>query len=206
MSFFLVLRGRLVRSATTTGPSATEAESTVFAKLQGLLSLSALQILEHKGLDSVGECLNDLVASGLLSNEIVTGLSSTLERTRDYFNNFERALWAENKFKTTLVAQEALRPEVEAIKVKNVKLAKLDRIADLNHQIVELQRQRSAISSDLAKDFESSKPRLEEYTAGMKQIEQLKMDKMTQQVEITMGEVRWLELKVALEAYLPSTQ
>lgn len=65
--------------ATTAEPSATATKSNVFVKLQELLSLSASQILQRKGLDSVGDCLNDLAASGLLSTESVVYLSNILE-------------------------------------------------------------------------------------------------------------------------------
>ena len=44
-----------------------------------------------------------------------------------------------------------------------------------------------------------------ENTVGAKRIVQLRMDKRTREAEITMGEVRWLELKAALKAFLSST-
>ena len=146
-------------SSTTRAKPSASAESNAFDKLQGLLSLSTSQIPEGKGLDSVEECLNDLAGDGQLNNETVTCLCSILEQTREYFNIFERALRAEEDFKVALVAQEALCPEVEAIKVKNETLANLDRqIVDLNRKITELQHLRSAVASVLVKDFELNKP------------------------------------------------
>lgn len=60
-------------------------------------------------------------------------MSSILERTWKYFNIFERAIRVKDDFKAASNAQEAIRPEVEAIKVKNEQLANLDRqIIDLN--------------------------------------------------------------------------
>ncbi|XP_050152616.1 uncharacterized protein LOC126627207 [Malus sylvestris] len=47
-------------SATSAEPSTPAVESNVFAKLQELLSILTLQVLQCKGLNSVGECLNDL--------------------------------------------------------------------------------------------------------------------------------------------------
>ncbi|KAM2295157.1 hypothetical protein ACFX1S_034994 [Malus domestica] len=191
--------GTVNPSVTTTGPSASTVEPNAFVKLHELLSLLAYQILGHKGLKSIGECLNDLAADGLLSNETITRLSSILERTRKYFNIFNRSLRAEDDFKVVMVAQKALCPKVEGIK------AKKDQLADLDRQITELQNRRSVVAFELAKDFELSKPYLIEYATGVKRIEQMKMDKRTWRADVTMGEVRWLELKAALEAFLPSS-
>ena len=74
--------GMLRPSTTMVEPSATAIESGTFAKLQKLLSLSASQILQRKGLNSIGECLNDLATDNLLSIESVIHLSNVLERTR----------------------------------------------------------------------------------------------------------------------------
>ena len=67
----------------TAGPSTVAAQDPVdpyaFANLQELLSLSASQVLERKGLDSIGTCLNDLTADGRLDNATVTRASSLLE-------------------------------------------------------------------------------------------------------------------------------
>ncbi|KAM2489141.1 hypothetical protein PS1_046162 [Malus domestica] len=57
------------------------AESTLLVRLQELLSLSASQVLERKGFDSVCACLNDLGADGQLSAETIIQASSALERT-----------------------------------------------------------------------------------------------------------------------------
>ncbi|KAB2611497.1 histone deacetylase 5-like [Pyrus ussuriensis x Pyrus communis] len=99
-----------------------------------LLSLSALRILQRKGLNSVGKCLNDLAADGLLSNENVVHLSTVLERTRQYFTIFEKVIRTDDDLKATMVAHETIQPRLEAIKAKNEKLVNLDR------QIAELHR------------------------------------------------------------------
>ena len=80
----------------STSASRDSADPDSAAKLQELFSLSASQILEQKGLDSVGACLNDLAADGRLDNAAVTRASSMLERTREYFGIFEKALRAED--------------------------------------------------------------------------------------------------------------
>lgn len=98
----------------------------------------------------MGKCLNDLASGGLLSNKNVVYLSSLLERTREYFGIFEKALRAEDDLKAAMVTQEILRPKLEAIKVKK------ERLADLNRQITELQHQRSVVASELTNEFESS--------------------------------------------------
>lgn len=75
-------------------------------------------------------------------------------------------------------------------------------MADLDRQIPELQSQRSAIASEFERDFEANKPRLAEYAAGAKWIQALKTDKRTWQAEITISEVKWLDLKATLQAFL----
>nr|XP_008337180.2 peptidyl-prolyl cis-trans isomerase FKBP20-1-like [Malus domestica] len=57
-----------------------------------------------------------------------------------------------------MVTHEAIRPKLEVIK------AKRERLADLDRQITELQRQRSPVASELDNDFKPNKPRLEKYT------------------------------------------
>ncbi|KAB2611705.1 hypothetical protein D8674_019737 [Pyrus ussuriensis x Pyrus communis] len=99
-----------------------------------------------------------------------------------------RAFRAENDLKAATVVQETLCPKVEVLK------AKKEQLADLDRQITELQNPRS-----------SNKSCLTEYVASVKWIEQLKMDKRNRQAEVTMGEMRWLELKATLEAFLPSS-
>lgn len=143
--------------------------------------------------------MNDLVADGLLSTESVVHLSNILERTRQYFATFERALRAEDNLKSIKAAHDASQPKVEAIKAKKTRLVDLDR------QIAKLQRQRSIVASELEKDFEANKSILTDHIANSKRIQQLQLDKRTRQTEVTMGEVRWLELKAALKAFLPST-
>ncbi|KAM1529742.1 hypothetical protein ACFX1Z_018913 [Malus domestica] len=70
--------------------------------------------------------------------------------------------------------------------------------------MVELAKRRSAIASELAKDFESGgKDCLFEYAVSTKRIKQLKMDKKNRQAEVIMGKVRWLELKALLGTLLP---
>ena len=79
-----------------TGPSTAATHNTVdpdaIAKLQELLSLSASQILERKGLNSVGGCLNDLTADGRLNNAFVTRASSLLMWAREHFGIFAKVL------------------------------------------------------------------------------------------------------------------
>lgn len=105
--------------------SASTTKSNALIKLHELLSLSASQILELKVLDSVGECLNDLAVNDLLNNETVTHMSSILERTREYFDFFEKALRAKDDFKVARVAEKAFHPKVKAIKVKKEQLANI---------------------------------------------------------------------------------
>ncbi|KAM1390899.1 hypothetical protein ACFX2I_018669 [Malus domestica] len=152
-----------------------------------------------KSLDSVGERLNNLIADGLMSNESVIRLMTILERTWLYFDIFEKTLQADEELKATTAAYEAILQELEAIKAKKEKMADLDR------QNVELQSQRSTIAFELERDFKANKPWLAEYATSVKQIQALKADKRTQQAKITLGEVKWLELKVTLEAFLSST-
>ncbi|KAM2998358.1 hypothetical protein FF2_040022 [Malus domestica] len=72
--------------------------------------------------------------------------------------------------------------------------------------MVELAKRRSAIASELTRDFESGgKSCLTEFTANAKRVEQLKLDKKNWQAEVIMGEVRWLELKALLGTLLPSS-
>ncbi|XP_050156218.1 uncharacterized protein LOC126630115 [Malus sylvestris] len=52
-------------STTTIGSFISTAESNALVRLQELLSLSASQILERQGLDSVGACLNNLATDGV---------------------------------------------------------------------------------------------------------------------------------------------
>ncbi|KAB2622539.1 proline-rich protein 12-like [Pyrus ussuriensis x Pyrus communis] len=194
------------------GSSAAPAESAgatpaeVFVKLHEVLSLTASQALRCKGLDSVGECLNDLASGGHLSPEGISFLTDLLERTRQHFLIFERALQAEDDLKVAKVAHEAGRVEMEAFKAKKAKLTEFDlQISDLQRQISDLQRQRSAAASELEKDFEANKARLTAFAAGARRIQQLQCNKKTRQAEIILSEAKWLELKAALETYLPST-
>ena len=116
----------------STSASRDSADTDSAAKLQELFSLSTSQILERKGLDSVGACLNDLAANGRLDNVAVTRASSMLERTREYFVIFERALLVEDDWKAATTMQETLRPKVEVL------IAKKEQLADLDRQIAEL--------------------------------------------------------------------
>ncbi|KAM2086293.1 hypothetical protein ACFX1R_023844 [Malus domestica] len=78
-------------------------------------------------------CLNDLTVNSLLSTEAITQASSTLERTRAYFGIFKKALRAEDDLKTATVARDTFHPKVEVLRAKN------EALADLDHQIAELQ-------------------------------------------------------------------
>ncbi|KAM0978728.1 hypothetical protein ACFX1X_014919 [Malus domestica] len=72
--------------------------------------------------------------------------------------------------------------------------------------MAELAQRRSAITSELAKDFESGgNDRLTEYAATKKRVERLKLDKKNRQAEVIMADVRWLELKALLSTLLPSS-
>ncbi|KAM2895026.1 hypothetical protein FF1_010200 [Malus domestica] len=72
--------------------------------------------------------------------------------------------------------------------------------------MAELAKRRSAIASELAKDFESGgKDCLTEYAAITKRVERLKLDKKNRQAEMIMADVRWLELKALLSTLLPSS-
>ncbi|KAM2427033.1 hypothetical protein ACFXTH_001167 [Malus domestica] len=187
-------------SAATTGSSVLTVESNALVRLQKLLSLSASQVLEHQGLDFVGACLNDLAVDGQLSTEAITRVSSTLERTREYFGILEKALRAEDNLKAATTVQEALHLKVKVLK------AKKETLADLDRQTAELQNRMLAVASELAKDFElNGKSCLTKYAASVKRVEQLKMDKRNRQAEVTMGEVRWLKLKAVLESLISSS-
>ncbi|KAM1569512.1 hypothetical protein ACFX10_034625 [Malus domestica] len=99
-----------------------------------------------------------------------------------------------------MAIQDTIRPKIDALKVK------MEALADLDRQMAELAKRRSAIASELARDFESSgKSCLTEYAVNTKRVEQLKMDKKNRQAEVVMGEVRWLELKALLGTLLPSS-
>ena len=195
-----------VGSSAAPAESAEDTPAEVFVKLHEVLSLTASQALRCKGLDSVGECLNDLASGGHLSPEGISFLTDLLERTRQHFLIFERALQAEDDLKVAKVAHEAGRVEMEAFKAKKAKLTEFDlQISDLQRQISDLQRQRSAAASELEKDFEANKARLTAFAAGARRIQQLQCNKKTRQAEIILSEAKWLELKAALETYLPST-
>ena len=72
--------------------------------------------------------------------------------------------------------------------------------------MAELAKRRSAVASELARDFESGgKDRLTEYVAATKRVERLKLDKKNRQAEVIMADVRWLELKALLSTLLPSS-
>ena len=198
--------GEAGSSAAPAEPAGAMPEAEVFVKLHEVLSLTASQALQCKGLDSVGECLNDLASGGHLSPEGISFLTDLLERTRHHFLIFERALQAEDDLKVAKVAQEAGRVELEAIKARKAKLTEFDRqISDLERQISVLRQQRAAAASELEKDFEANKARLTAFAAGARRIQQLQCNKKTRQAEIILSEAKWLELKAALETFLPST-
>ncbi|KAB2635548.1 hypothetical protein D8674_026082 [Pyrus ussuriensis x Pyrus communis] len=198
--------GEAGSSAAPAEPAGAMPEAEVFVKLHEVLSLTASQALQCKGLDSVGECLNDLASGGHLSTEVISFLTDLLERTQQHFLIFERALQAEDDLKVAKVAHEAGRVEMEAIKAKKAKLTEFDRqISDFQRQISDLQRQRSAAASELEKDFEANKARLIAFAVGARRIQQLQCNKKTRQAEIILSEAKWLELKAALETFLPST-
>ena len=198
--FDALVAGTMKRDA---GPSTATAHDPVdpdaITKLHELLPLSASQVLEREGLDAVGACLNDLAADGRLDNATVTRASSLLDRTREHFGIFARAIRAEDEWKASSTARETLRPQVEVL------IAKKERLAELDRQIAELQSRRSAFATELSQEFESNKSCLTEYAANAKRADQLGMDKGVRQAEIIMGEVRWLELKAFLKTVLPTS-
>ena len=155
--------------------------------------------MERKGLDSVGACLNDLAANGRLDNATVTRASSLLDRAREYFGIFARAIRAEDEWKAASAAEENLRPQVEEL------IAEKEQLAELDRQIAELQNRRSAFATKLSQKFESSKSCLTEYAANAKRADQLRMEKGIRHAEVIMGEVRWLELKAFLKTVLPTS-
>ncbi|KAM1600634.1 hypothetical protein ACFXTN_023051 [Malus domestica] len=193
----------LSSTSETAGHSATTtelAESVALVRFQKVLSLSASQVLERKGLDSLGACLNDLRSEGQLSVEAIVQASSVLKRVQESFSIFENTLQADDDLKATMAVQDTLRLKIDALKVKG------EALADLDGQMVELAKRRSAIASELARDFESGgKSCLTKYVANTKRVEQLKIDKKNRQADVIMGEVRWLKLKALLGSLLPSS-
>ncbi|KAM1216461.1 hypothetical protein ACFX2I_012702 [Malus domestica] len=134
-----------------------------------------------------------------MSAEAIVQASSTSERVRETFSVIENALRAEQDLKAAMAIQDAIRPKIDALKVKG------EALVDLDRQIAELVERRSAIASEITKDLESGgRDCLTEYAASVKGIEQLKMEKKNRQAEVIMGEVRWLELKALLGTLLPS--
>ncbi|KAM2148202.1 hypothetical protein PS1_004083 [Malus domestica] len=194
----------LISSTTAeSGPSAATTEAadpSALTQLREVLSLSTSQVLERNGLDLLGICLNDLGADGRLSGDAIVRASSALERVRETFSIFQTALKAEHDLQAATVVQDTLCPKIDDLRAKGDALAELDR------QMAELAKRRSAIASELAKDFESGgNDCLTEYAATTKLVERLKLDKRNRQAEVIMAEVRWLELKALLGTLLPSS-
>lgn len=125
-SWEVELSAYLATISGTTDPSVASAESNVLTKLQESLSLSA-----SRSLDSIRECLNNLATGGLVSNENVVFLTTFLEQTQLYFDIFEKTLQADEDLKVVMAAQEAILPDLEAIKTRK------EQMTNLNHQIVE---------------------------------------------------------------------
>ena len=198
-SWEVKLDAYLASTSETVDPYVAPVESNALTKLQETLSFSTLQTHKTKSLNSIWECLNNLAADGLVSNESVLHLTTILELTQLYFDIFEKALQANEELIVATAAQEAILPKLEAIKAKKEKMEDLDR------QITGLQSQRSVIAYELKKDFEVNKPRLAECMTDTKQVQVLKAAKMTRQTDITIRKVKWLELKATLQAFLPST-
>ncbi|XP_070679219.1 uncharacterized protein [Malus domestica] len=194
----------LISSTTAeSGPSAATTEAadpSALTQLREVLSLSSSQVLERNGLDLLGVCLNDLGADGRLSGDAIVRASSALERVRETFSIFQTALKAEQDLQAATAVQDTLRLKIDDLRAKGDALAELDR------QMAELAKRRSAIASELARDFESGgKDRLTEYAAAKKRVERLKLDKKNRQAEVLMADVRWLELKALLSTLLPSS-
>lgn len=84
-------------------PSIAPAKSNALTKLRETLSFSTLQALQKKkGLDFMEECLNNLAADGLVSNESVVHLTFILKRIWLYFDIFEKALQADKYLKAEM--------------------------------------------------------------------------------------------------------
>ncbi|XP_050145151.1 uncharacterized protein LOC126620881 [Malus sylvestris] len=194
----------LISSTTAeSGPSVATTEAadpSALTQLREVLSLSSSQVLKRNGLDLLGVCLNDLGADGRLSRDAIVRASSALERVRETFSIFQTALKAEQDLQAATAVQDTLRPKIDDLRAKG------DALAELNRQMAELAKRRSAIASELARDFESGrKDRLTEYAAAKKRVERLKLDKKNRQAEVLMADVRWLELKALLSTLLPSS-
>ena len=115
-------------SATTTDP----ADSTALVRVQEVLSLSASQVLERKGLDLLGACLNNIGTDGQMNVEAIVQASSALERVRETFSVLENTLRAEQDLKASMAVQDVIRLEIDALKAKGEALVDLDRqIAEL---------------------------------------------------------------------------
>ncbi|KAM2058269.1 hypothetical protein ACFX16_030861 [Malus domestica] len=98
-----------------------------------------------------------------MSTEAIVHVSSALERVQESFSVFENALWADNDLKAAMAVQDTLCPKIDALKAKG------EALADLDRQMAKLVKRRSAIASELARDFESGgKSCLTEYTANAK--------------------------------------
>ncbi|KAM1884932.1 hypothetical protein ACFX14_037669 [Malus domestica] len=65
--------------------------------------------------------------------------------------------------------------------------------------------QRLAVASDLEQNFEANKAQLTDFATGARQIQHLQLNRRMRQAKVTIGEVRWLELKATLEAFLLPT-
>ncbi|KAM2485646.1 hypothetical protein TB1_037076 [Malus domestica] len=91
---------------------------------------------------------DDLGADGRLSGDAIVRALSALERVRETFSIFQTALKAEQDLQAATAVQDTLRSKIDALKVKGEALAELD------HQMAELAKRRSAIASELVKDFE----------------------------------------------------
>ncbi|XP_050110109.1 uncharacterized protein LOC126588986 [Malus sylvestris] len=130
----------------------------------------------------------------------VLSLSAPQVLERNGLDLLGTALKAEQDLQAATAVQDTLRPKIDALRAKGEVLAELDR------QMAELAKRRSAIASEFARDFElGEKDRLTEYAATTKRVEWLKLDKKNRQAEVIMAEVRWLELKALLGTLLPSS-
>ncbi|KAM2270785.1 hypothetical protein ACFXTI_038192 [Malus domestica] len=199
VEFKALLSSTIAKSGPSAAPT-DAADPSALTQLREVLALSSSQVLERNGLDLLGVCLNDLGADGRLSGDAIVRASSALERVRETFSIFQTALKAEQDLQAAMAVQDTLRPKIDDLRAKGETLAELDR------QMAELAKRRSAIASELARDFESGgKDRLTEYAAANKRVERLKLAKKNRQAEVIMADVRWLELKALLSTLLPSS-
>ena len=84
---FKALLSSTTRAAGSSTPTTDHTDSTALVRVQEVLSLSASQVLERKGLDLLGACLNDLGVDGQMSAEAIIQVLSALDQVRESFSS-----------------------------------------------------------------------------------------------------------------------